>query len=154
MVWLCVTVMHDYWVALSLQVTCRLAADVSRAVQIRMQCIILVARQLDSMLHICGPARYIYPSPSHSNTPNPTQIIPTPHKVCISGMCPIQMASVIATRPIVRRLATDEVVGPQIPIKTISPAFCKSAHSLDRYTEDSHRQPRRLRQPPRRTISY
>jgi hypothetical protein len=69
------------------------------------------------------------PSPSHNNTPKPTQIIPTPNKVWMSGMCPIQTASVIATRPIVRRLATDEVVGPQIPINTINPAFYPLASS-------------------------
>jgi hypothetical protein len=71
----------------------------------------------------------LYPSPSHSNTPKPTQIIPTPSNVWMSGICPIQTASVIATRPIVRRLATDEVVGPQIPINTIKPAFYSSAFS-------------------------
>lgn len=68
-----------------------------------------------------------YPSPSYNKTPNPTQIIPTPIKVCKSGMWPIHTASTTATRPMVRRLATEDVVGPQIPIRTIRPAFCSLA---------------------------
>lgn len=65
----------------------------------------------------------LYPSSSHNNTPKPTQIIPTPINVCRSGTFPSHTASIIATSPIVNRFATEDVVGPQIPIRTINPAF-------------------------------
>lgn len=111
-----------------------------------------------------------HPSPSHNKIPKPIQIIPTPISVCILGNKPIRTASITATRPIVRRFATDEVVGPQIPIRIIRPAFCSistrppyaistiARSSIDEGTkrgvQHSRKKPQTTIQPPVLPIPY
>lgn len=64
-----------------------------------------------------------YSSPSHNSTLNPTQIIPAPTIVMTSGRWTKSMESTTPTKAIVSRLATEDVVGPQTPIRIIRPAF-------------------------------
>lgn len=67
--------------------------------------------------------RLSQPSPSYSMAPNPPQIMMTPMMVTRSGKWPSHTASTTATSPMVKRLATEDVVGPQTPISHIRPAF-------------------------------